>query len=53
VKSTSEILGPGRDLFVGPGAVRDSAFKKGTVLKRVVENCFQEVEIRSLVFLRL
>jgi hypothetical protein len=36
-----------RNLFVGPGAMRNGTFQQGTVLKLVTENRFQQVKVRK------
>ncbi len=36
-----------RDLFMGPGAMRNRTFQQGTVLKLVAENRFQQVKVRK------
>ncbi len=41
------IFRTGRDLFVGPGAMCNSTFEQGTVLKLVRENRFQQVKVRK------
>ena len=42
-----QVLGSGSNLFVCPGAMRDSTFQQSAIFELVRENGFQEVEIRK------
>jgi hypothetical protein len=49
VQPAGVLLVTGRNLLMGPRTVRDGAFKQSAIIEFVIENCFEEVQVRDRV----
>ena len=50
IVKASGLFGPRRDLLMGPRAMRYGAFEQRPIAKVVVDDGFQVIQVRSLLF---